>query len=76
MNEGYMESKMYSGGFGSYIDLTTKAHQFLKDPSKFPIKLYETNEMRDLSMPTTSIPSTSTGSNNSNVIKISTNQNM
>ena len=47
LNESYLSSKMYSSGFGSYIELTPKAHEFLAKYPNLRIKLYETKEMKD-----------------------------
>lgn len=38
---------MYSSGFASYLDLTSKAYKLLENPSKMSIKLYETKEMKE-----------------------------
>lgn len=71
MNENYLESKMYSFGFGSFIVLTNKANEFLVDQSKCPIKLYETKEMKEF-CDISAKPSTSSGSG----FKLNTNANL
>lgn len=50
-NERYLESKMVTNGFGSYLELTTKAYEFISKPDSAAIKIYETSEMKEANEP-------------------------
>lgn len=46
-NERYLESKMVTNGFGSYLELTQKAYDFIAKPECSSIRIYESAEMRE-----------------------------
>lgn len=45
-NERYLESKMVTNGFGSYLDLTSKSFECITKPDVACIKIYETAAMK------------------------------
>lgn len=51
-NENYLDSKMVQGGFGSTVALSPKARKFMADKTdSSPVLLFETKELRELSVP-------------------------
>lgn len=58
-NERYLESKMVTNGFGSYLDLTTKGLECILRPNNACIKIFETTEMKSASEVSSSKPSVS-----------------
>ena len=45
-NERYLESKMVTNGFGSYLELSAKGLECIVNPNNTCIKIFETNEMK------------------------------
>lgn len=52
-NERYLESKLVSNSFASYLDLTPKAYEFMSKPESMSIKILETVEMKEASAQST-----------------------